>query len=104
MLSSSPPGSRVAPVGGALLQKRHDSGAGLLRCGLAQEREALCEELLDRCTVPGELVVDFTFGSGQHLASAAKKGRRFAGSEQNPLMFETAVGLIAENYTPPVQE
>ena len=63
-----------------------------------QKPHALCRELIERFTVPGDLVVDFCFGSGAHLAAAADLGRKFAGSESNPAMLEPAIALVSQYH------
>jgi len=65
-----------------------------------QKPHALCRELIERFTVPGELVADFCFGSGAHLAAAADLGRDFIGSENNPAMLDSAITLIAQFLKP----
>jgi len=64
-----------------------------------QKPPALCEELITRCTLAGELVADFCFGSGQHLASAAKLGRNFLGCDKNPENLPKALALVSENIS-----
>lgn len=59
---------------------------------------ALCRELISRCTVPGELVVDFCFGSGAHLAAAAASGRSFFGCDNNPANLDGAIAYVSEHY------
>lgn len=65
-----------------------------------QKPHELCKEVIERCTVPGQMVVDFCFGSGAHLAAAAEMGREFKGSETNPLMRDVALGNIAPFFKP----
>lgn len=66
-----------------------------------QRPPALCEDVITRLTVGGERVLDLCFGSGQHLASAAKLQRDFLGCDINPKNLETALVLVAENYVKP---
>lgn len=63
-----------------------------------QKPHALCRELIERCTVVGEKVLDVTCGSGAHLAAAADLGRDFAGCDSNPNMLEPALTLVSQYY------
>jgi site-specific DNA-methyltransferase (adenine-specific) len=56
----------------------------------------LCAEIISRLSTPGGLVVDFCFGSGQHLATAAAMGRNILGCELNPLLLDAALVRVAE--------
>lgn len=61
-----------------------------------QKPMALCQEIIERCTVPGETVLDVCFGSGAHLAAAASLGREFLGCDSNPANLSTALALVAQ--------
>lgn len=63
-----------------------------------QKPHDLLLELISRFTVPGELVVDFCFGSGSTLAAAAASGRDFRGCEKNPALLDGAIANVAQ-YT-----
>jgi len=58
----------------------------------------LGEELISRFTLPNDLVVDITMGSGAFVAAAAKSLRRFAGCDLNPDVVPLAQGLVARYY------
>jgi DNA modification methylase len=70
----------------------------------ADEREYLVErpiqlyeELINRLTVPNEIVADFFVGSGSCLAAAAKLRRNFFGVEQDPIRRAGAIKKIYAN-------
>lgn len=63
-----------------------------------QKPHELLVELISRFTVPGELVVDFCFGSGSCLAAAHDSGRDFRGCELNPALLDGAIANVAQ-YT-----
>jgi DNA modification methylase len=63
-----------------------------------QKPHDLCCEIIDRTTVPGELVLDICMGSGAHLAAAASKGRDFLGCDKNPDNLGAALGLVSQYY------
>lgn len=67
-----------------------------------QKPHELCKELVNRCSIPGELVVDLCFGSGACLAAAADLGRDFKGCEINPDLLPTALAHVAGFYKPGV--
>lgn len=56
-----------------------------------QKPVALLEDLIRTFTHEGDLVVDFTAGSGSTAVAAQDTGRRFIGIEKDPEHFETAV-------------
>jgi len=58
----------------------------------------LGEELISRFTLPGDLVVDVTMGSGAFVAAAAKSLRKFAGCDLNPDIVPLAQGHVAQHY------
>lgn len=66
-----------------------------------QKPHPLCKEIIERTTVPGELVLDLCFGSGAHLAAAAELGRDFVGSEENPEQLPKALQLVAQYWQGP---
>lgn len=63
-----------------------------------QKPHALLTDLISRFTLPGELVVDLSFGSGSTLAAAADLGRDFRGCERNAELLSSALGLVAQYY------
>ena len=63
-----------------------------------QKPVALLVELLETFTNPGDLVVDFTMGSGSTGVACLKMGRRFVGIEKAPNHFETAQSRISEAW------
>jgi DNA modification methylase len=63
-----------------------------------QKPHDLCCEIIERTTVPGELVLDLCMGSGAHLAAAADKGRDFIGCDKNPENLASALALIGPYY------
>lgn len=63
-----------------------------------QKPRALARELAMRFTLPGELVADSFFGSGNLLAGAAEVQRKILGCEMNPLMVEQGLGNVATYY------
>lgn len=64
----------------------------------AQRPLALCEEIISRFTLPGELVVDLCFGSGSALAAAAKMGRQFLGCDIDPQNVDRALTYVARYH------
>jgi ParB/RepB/Spo0J family partition protein len=67
-----------------------------------QKPHDLCRELIERCTVAGERVLDVCFGSGAHLAAAASLGRDFIGCEKNPNLLNSAITLVSQYYKPTI--
>lgn len=65
-----------------------------------QKPHELCREIIERCTVPGERVLDICFGSGAHLAAAASLGRDFLGCDSDPDNLASALTLVSKHYTP----
>jgi ParB/RepB/Spo0J family partition protein len=63
-----------------------------------QKPHDLCCEIIDRTTVPGELVLDVCMGSGAGLAAAAAKGRDFLGCDLNPENLPAALSLVGQYY------
>lgn len=63
-----------------------------------QKPHDLCREIIERTTVPGELVLDICFGSGAHLAAAASLGRDFLGCEQNAELLPGALTLVGQFF------
>lgn len=63
-----------------------------------QKPHDLCCEIIERTTVPGELVLDVCMGSGAHLAAAAAKGRDFLGCDNNPENLSAALSLVGQHY------
>lgn len=60
-----------------------------------QKPVALMEYLIKTYTNPGDLVLDFTMGSGTTGVACMKTGRRFIGIELDPGYFQTAHERIA---------
>lgn len=67
-----------------------------------QKPHALCQEIISRCTVVGERVLDLCFGSGAHLAAAASMGRDFLGCDLNPNNLGSAITLVSQYWSPAV--
>ena len=59
-----------------------------------QKPEALIERVLNTCSNPGDLVLDFFMGSGTTQAVALKTGRRFIGADINLGAVETTVARL----------
>lgn len=59
-----------------------------------QKPVPLLEDLIRTFTHEGDLVVDFTAGSGSTAVAAQNTGRRFVAIEKDPDYFETAVGRV----------
>lgn len=59
-----------------------------------------CRRIIERCTVQGELVADFTCGGGNLLAAAADLGRDILGCENNPDSYEAAIANVAKYFKP----
>lgn len=64
-----------------------------------QKPHELCVELIQRCTVLDERVLDVCMGSGAHLAAAAACGRDFAGCDSNPANLASALQLVAQHWS-----
>ncbi len=58
----------------------------------SKKPEALLNLLMNICTKPGELVIDFFAGSGVTLAVGVKRGRRVIAIENDP----TALAIIRQ--------
>lgn len=67
------------------------------RLHVMQKPFELCADIIDRCTIPGEKVLDICMGSGAHLAAAAAKGRDFLGCDINPDNVEAAIALVSQH-------
>ncbi len=72
------------------------------------DRETLVErpvelyaELIRRLTLPNQVVADFFVGSGSCPAAAAMTGRRFIGSELDPMRRAYAINKIAAHMRTP---
>jgi len=61
-----------------------------------QKPVALMEYLIRTYTNPGEVVLDFTMGSGTTGVAAANTGRKFIGIERDPGYFDVAVKRTRE--------
>ncbi|MBA2706035.1 MAG: ParB N-terminal domain-containing protein [Blastocatellia bacterium] len=57
---------------------------------------ALCDALVKLCTVPGESIIDPTFGSGAMLDAAIRANRRARGCELSPNFHERVSVRLAE--------
>lgn len=94
----------VANGGSATLAKKPVENVLLYPAPAAPRRHAhekpflLCRELIERCSLVGESVVDFCFGSGAGLAAAASLGRDFRGCDNNPENLDTAIAYVAEHF------
>lgn len=58
------------------------------------------QELVERFSYSGDLVVDLFYGSGSTLAAAASRGRRFKGCDSNMNLREFAIGLVTKHFKP----
>lgn len=76
----------------------YDAEYGNDRIHSMQKPVAVGRELALRLTLPGELVVDPFFGSGNLLRGAASVQRKIMGSEKNPLMIDQALGNVSQDY------
>ncbi len=65
-----------------------------------QKPVALMEYLIKTYTLPGEIVLDFTMGSGSTGVAAKKLGRKFIGIELDTDYFEIAKNRINEVWAP----
>lgn len=54
-----------------------------------QKPEALLERLILSLTNPGDLVLDFCFGSGTTISTALKLGRNAVGCDKSPVAYQT---------------
>ena len=61
-----------------------------------QKPVELMEYMILTYTRPGDVVLDFTMGSGTTGVAAINTGRRFIGIEQDPHYFEVATERISE--------
>lgn len=76
----------------------YDAEYGDARIHANQKPRALAAELVQRFTLPGELVVDPFFGSGNLLAGAAEFNRRIKGCDSGSLMLSPALANISNFY------
>ena len=63
-----------------------------------QKPVALMEDLIKTYSNPGDLVLDFTMGSGTTGVAAMNLGRRFIGIERDENYFNISCGRILEAY------
>lgn len=98
----------VANGGKAMLRKKpvanvlnFETMARGSRMHTMQRPHDLCKEIVERCTVTGELVVDVCCGSGSALAAAADLKRDFKGCDINPANHDPAILLVSQYYTKP---
>jgi DNA modification methylase len=56
----------------------------------------LLRYLIRTYTNPGEVVLDFTMGSGTTCVAAVLEGRKFIGIEKDPAYFDIAVKRIGD--------
>lgn len=75
-----------------------DAEYGSERIHANQKPRAIARELVQRFTMPGEMVVDSFFGSGNLLAGAAELNRRIGGCDSASLMLEPALSNISNFY------
>ncbi|HVZ13424.1 MAG TPA: site-specific DNA-methyltransferase [Bauldia sp.] len=61
-----------------------------------QKPVALMEDLVKTYTNPGDMVLDFTMGSGSTGVACANTGRRFIGIEREPNYFDIACRRIED--------
>lgn len=66
-----------------------------------QKPVALLGELLDTYSHPGDLVLDFTMGSGSTGVACAMRGRRFVGFERDDHYYDVAVSRVSQAYGDP---
>lgn len=78
----------------------YDAEYGSERIHANQKPLALARELVQRFTLPGEVVADSFFGSGNLLAGAAELSRSIRGCDSAPLMLEPALANISDHYSP----
>lgn len=64
-----------------------------------QKPQCLLEDLLRLYTNPGDLILDFTMGSGSTGVACVRTGRRFIGIERDELYFQIAKKRIEEVQT-----
>lgn len=65
-----------------------------------QKPVALLEDLIKTYSSPGDMVVDFTMGSGSTGVACANTGRRFIGMELDDGYFATASERVQGAFTP----
>jgi ParB/RepB/Spo0J family partition protein len=80
-----------------------DNEYGNERWHSMQKPLALCREIINRLSLPGERVLDSTFGSGNILKAASMSSRDFRGSEQNEQLFNMAIQSISEVFAGEVE-
>jgi ParB-like chromosome segregation protein Spo0J/DNA modification methylase len=76
----------------------YDAEYGNERIHANQKPRAIARELVQRFTMPGEVVVDPFFGSGNLLAGAAELNRRIYGCDKGPLMLGPALANVSNYY------
>jgi site-specific DNA-methyltransferase (adenine-specific) len=62
-----------------------------------QKSLPLFEELVEKHSNPGDLVMDTFLGSGTTALACKKKGRRFCGCEANEIYFKKLTELLTNN-------
>lgn len=75
-----------------------DAEYGNERTHANQKPRALARELVSRFTMPGEVVADSFFGSGNLLAGAAELHRHIRGCDSASLMLSPALANISNYY------
>lgn len=65
-----------------------------------QKPHDFCREVIERCTVIGERVLDFCCGSGAIPAAAADLGRDFIACDNNQSSVDTALSHVAKFFRP----
>jgi len=98
-------GGKVAIWEHQIVTEHGGRDLGEARVHETQKPEALITALLEDFTDPGDMVIDFTAGSGTTLVCARRLGRRAVGIEQREKDCENAVRrlrgeLAGTGYTP----
>jgi hypothetical protein len=76
----------------------YEAEYGSERIHANQKPRPLASDIVQRCTLPGEVVADSFFGSGNLLAGAAENSRIIRGCDSAPLMLEPALANISNYY------
>lgn len=76
----------------------HDAEYGAERIHANQKPISLARDIVQRCSLSGELVADSFFGSGNLLAGAAELSRRITGCDSSALMLAPALANISNYY------
>lgn len=76
----------------------YDAEYGAERIHSNQKPIGLARDIVQRCSLPGEVVADSFFGSGNLLAGAADLSRPIRGCDSAALMLEPALANISNYY------